>query len=166
MFCTDIIWLHIHVTNSSIVLTLVSCCLWWRPPVSGTVPPASSSSGTPHRVPRSVSEGEEGHTEGHTGYPATEINSLQQCHSAKQAAGIPETTWYVQQQRGVADYTCSPLSWSCSCYSRTHHLLLQVPATPLVTRWSQSWTNLTHTRLWQRPQPIFAKKSERPAKNE
>ena len=38
--------------------------------------------------------------------PATEIDSSQQCHSAKQAASIPETTWYAQQQRGVADYTC------------------------------------------------------------
>ena len=104
MFCTDIIWLHIHVTNFSIVLTLVSCCLWWRPPVSGTVPPASSSAGTLHRVP--VSEDEEGHTV----YPATEIDSLQQYHSDKQAAGIPKTTWHVQQQHGVADYTCSPLS--------------------------------------------------------
>ena len=105
MFCTDIIWLHIHVTNSSIVLTLVSCCLWWRPPVSGTVPPASSSAGTPHRV--SVSEDEQSHI----GFPATEIDSLQQCHSNKQTS-VPETIWHVQQQRGVADYTCSPLSWS------------------------------------------------------
>ena len=45
-------------------------------------------------------------------------DSSQQCHSAKQAASISETTWYVQQQRGVADYTCSPPSWHVliSCF--------------------------------------------------
>ena len=90
--------------NSCIVLTLVSCCLWWRPPVSGTVPPASSSAGTPHRVP--VSEDEEGHT----GYPATEINSLQQCHNAKQVAGL---AWN-DLARSAAEWgSCwLPLAWS------------------------------------------------------
>ena len=47
--------------------------------------------------------------------PATEIDSSQQCHSAKQAASIPETTWYIQQQREVADYTCSPDATLLTC---------------------------------------------------
>ena len=56
-----------------------------------------SSAETPHRVP--VSEGMV-----RVNPAATAIDSSQQCHSAKQTASIPETTWYVQQQLGVADY--------------------------------------------------------------